>query len=331
MRTEPLISVVIASYNHAAFVGAALDSVAAQGIDDLEILVTDDASTDGTADVVAAHPDPRVQLHRHPRNRGACAAMNQAIGRARGRYVAVLNSDDIFLPGKLRAQLAAFEAEPGLGAVFGLPAFIDERGQPFDAAGHDALAVFRAPNRPRHAWLAHFFDHGNALCHPTALVRRQVYEALGPYDERLAQVPDLDMWVRLCRHHELHVLQRPCTGFRILEGQRNASAPRPEVVMRDAWERVAVLRRYLGLSAQEVAQVFPEYDSRTGPPAAFLALRALAQPAGYPFFHHFGLDALFDALPRHAPDEEQARQVREFIHRTGRTDLYRLYPPNPTR
>lgn len=321
----PLISVIIASYNHAPFIRASLDSVFAQGIPHIEVLVTDDASTDDTAQVVAQYPDPRVHLQVHATNVGACAAMNHALARARGTYVAVLNSDDEFLPGKLQAQLQVFEQQPHLGGVFGQPAFIDERGQPLHQEHKDAQA-FAVPNRSRFEWLAHFFDHGNALCHPTALIPRAVYDRIGPYDERLAQVPDLDQWVRLCRHFDIQVLPQPLTAFRILDGQRNASAARPEVVVRDAWERVQVLRRYLSLSAEELAQVFPGYTAAE-PPAQFLALRALAQPQGMPFFHRFGLDVLFDSLPPQATTPGEGQAIRNLITRTGHTDLHRLYPP----
>ena len=325
MSSTPLVSVIIASYNHAPFIRASLDSVFAQGIPDMEVLVTDDASTDDTVQVVAQYPDPRVHLEVHGTNAGACAAMNQALRRARGHYVAVLNSDDQFLPGKLYAQLQVFEQQPHLGGVFGQPAFVDERGQPMQY-GHKDAQAFAVPNRSRHQWLAHFFDHGNALCHPTALIPRAVYERIGLYDERLAQVPDLDQWVRLCRHFDIHVLPQPLTAFRILDGQRNASGARPEVVVRDAWERVQVLRHYLSLSPQELAQVFPAYSGSESP-AQFLAMRALAQPAGFPFFHRFGLDVLFESLPPQASRPEQAQAIRSLITRTGRTDLHRLYPP----
>ena len=180
--SEPLVSVVVASYNHAPFVADCLRSALSQGIDPLEIIVTDDGSTDSTAEQIAALANPRIHLHRFAQNRGACVAMNDAIRRSRGRYIAVLNSDDLFLPGKLRRQLQHLQQNPRVGAVFGWPAFINEQGQPFDDPSHKDHAVFHQPNRSRHQWLRHFFDQGNALCHPTALIRREVYQTVGLYD-----------------------------------------------------------------------------------------------------------------------------------------------------
>ena len=291
----PLVSVVVASYNHAPFVQDCLRSALSQGIDDLEILVTDDGSTDATAQHVAALGDPRIHLHAFAQNRGACLAMNDALRRSRGRYIAVLNSDDLFLPGKLRRQIDFLEHNPQVGAVFGWPSFIDEQGQPFHDPAHKDHAVFHQPNRSRQQWLRHFFDHGNALCHPTALLRREVYQTVGLYDPRLAQVPDLDQWIRLCMAHDIHVMPQPLTAFRIRSGQQNASAARPEVVRRDAWERADILRHYLRLSTDQLLQVFPEFTAQGASSVEQLARHALS--LGTPFHQRFALQAWFEALP----------------------------------
>ena len=291
----PLVSVVVASYNHAPFVQDCLRSALQQDIDSLEILVTDDGSTDGTAQQVAALADPRIQLHAFVQNRGACFAMNDAIRRSRGRYIAVLNSDDLFMPGKLRRQLDFLEQNPQVGAVFGWPSFIDDQGQPFQDPAHKDHAVFHQPNRNRHQWLRHFFDQGNALCHPTALLRREVYQTAGLYDPRLAQVPDLDQWIRVCMRYDIHVLPEPLTSFRIRSGQQNASAARPEVVRRDAWERADILRHYLRLPMAQLLQVFPEFTAQGASLVEQLASHALC--LGTPFHQRFALQAWFETLP----------------------------------
>jgi len=321
---SPRVSVVIASYNHAAFVGGCLASVLAQTFSDWELVVTDDGSVDGTAEAVrafaAAQPQARVDFVALPENRGACIALNHGIRRARGEFVAILNSDDVFLPHKLARQVAFLDAHPQVGAVFGWPELIDERGRPFDDPAHKDTAVFRQPNRSRQAWLRHFFDHGNALCHPTVLIRRRCYDEVGLYDPRLAQVPDLDLWIRLAMRHEIHVLAEPLIRFRILDAQRNASAARPEVVIRDAWERRHVLDRFLSIGDEDFALAFPEYAGRPEPASTLLAQRALG--LGYPFYLQFGLDTLYRQLDGEGSGPEYA----EFIRLTGATDLYRLFP-----
>ena len=330
----PLVSVVVASYNHAPFVQDCLRSALSQGIDDLEILVTDDGSTDATAQHVAALGDPRIHLHAFAQNRGACLAMNDALRRSRGRYIAVLNSDDLFLPGKLRRQIDFLEHNPQVGAVFGWPSFIDEQGQPFHDPAHKDHAVFHQPNRGRHQWLRHFFDHGNALCHPTALLRREVYQTVGLYDPRLAQVPDLDQWIRTCMRYDIHVMPEPLTAFRIRSGQQNASAARPEVVRRDAWERAHVLRHYLQLPPHELQQVFPELTGPTARLPEQLARYALS--LGTPFHQRFGLDAWHQALPtagRLDQTDPTAQPLettdptawQRYITATGAADPHRIH------
>lgn len=328
------LSVVIASYNHAPFVQDCLRSVLEQGIDGMEILVTDDGSSDGTAQRVADLKDSRIRLRVFEQNRGACVALNDAIRRSRGRYIAVLNSDDRFLPGKLQRQLDCLQQNPEIGAVFGWPAFINEQGASFSDPGHKDHAVFHAGNRTRHQWLRHFFDQGNALCHPTAMLRREVYQSVGLYDPRLAQVPDLDQWIRVCMRFNIHVLPEPLTAFRIRDGLQNASAARPEVVRRDAWERAYVLRHYLQLPPQELLQVFPEFTTQPGALAEQLARHALG--LGMPFFQRFALDAWFQALPdgghldaanpgaANAADSDPTACQR-YIAATGSTDPHRIF------
>lgn len=331
LRKRPLISVVVASYNHQTYVQECLQSVLAQDLQDFEIIVTDDGSSDQTVARIRELSDPRIQLKVLPHNRGACIALNDAILRARGRYITVLNSDDYFLPGKLSQQVAYLQAHPQVGAVFGLPAFINEQGQVFDDPAHRDRNAFVAGERTRHQWLRHFFDEGNALCHPTVLIRREVYDQLGLYDPRLAQVPDLDMWIRLASHTELQVLPKALTAFRVRDGLQNASAGRPEVIVRDAWERARILRHYLSLPAAELLQVFPEFAAHPEPLTEQLARYALAKP--YPFFHRFALDAWFDSLPGgQAPQAMlQALQARpqawrDFMVQTGQTDLHNIHP-----
>ena len=338
-ENQPLVSVVVASYNHAPYVAASLRSVLEQrGVASLELLVTDDGSKDGTAEAVAALRDRRIRLNAFLQNRGACVALNDAIRRSRGRYIAVLNSDDLFLPGKLQRQVDYLEQHPEVAAVFAWPTLIDDNGRPFDDPQHKDSAVFRVQNRSRHQWLRHFFDSGNALCHPSLLIRREVYQTVGLYDPRLAQVPDLDMWIRLCLHHEIHILTEPLIAFRIRAGQQNASAASPHNIRRDAWERAYILRHYLALDAAAQSAVFPELTRLTGSWGERLARHALS--FDYPFYHRFALDAWFASLPDggRLPEADTAADAQEqaglsgdptawrrFISASGATDPHRLH------
>jgi hypothetical protein len=120
---------VVAAHQAARHLGSALASLASQIQDDLEVIVVDDGSTDGTAASAAAFAltDPRFRLIRLDRNRGQGAALNVGLGLASGRYLAVLDADDEATPGRLAQQVAAFEADPGLVLVGGAVATFCDR------------------------------------------------------------------------------------------------------------------------------------------------------------------------------------------------------------
>lgn len=101
----PLVSVVIPTYNRAEFLPRAVESVLRQTVDDFELIVVDDASTDDTEAVVERFDDPRVEYVRHGTNRGGSAARNTGIERSSGEYIAFLDSDDEWYPRKLERQV----------------------------------------------------------------------------------------------------------------------------------------------------------------------------------------------------------------------------------
>ena len=316
----PKVSVVCASYNHERFVADALRSVLAQDFRDFELLVTDDGSADGTVAAIRGVTDPRIALVELPRNFGACIALNHAVLRARGEYVAVLNSDDLFLPGKLSRQVAFLDANPGIAAVFGHPQFIDEAGVPLPADAQRDNVLVRAINQPRTAWLRQLFVQGNALCHPTVLIRRAVYDDIGLYNPALAQLPDLEFWVRLLLKHEIHLMPEPLVGFRKLANHANASGPRPDVLVRDAWEQRRVLEHYVTMSEADFAAAFPEVAERDrGLPMGW-RIGSLALSLGRPSTVLFGLDAMYVALAQ----IQEPLKAREFIALTGAFDPFAM-------
>lgn len=108
--TMPVVSVVIPTYNREETISRSIDSVLAQTMDDFELIVVDDASTDNTASVVDQYDDPRVQFVSHEENRGGSAARNTGINHAEGEYIAFLDSDDEWKPTKLQHQIDCLNA-----------------------------------------------------------------------------------------------------------------------------------------------------------------------------------------------------------------------------
>ena len=215
----PKVSVIMATYNHAPYVSEAIESVLSQDFANFEFIIADDGSTDDTAKVIASIDDPRITFYPHRINRGACEVTNELIGRCRGTYIALLNSDDRWTAGKLARQVAFLEKNKKIGAIFGRAQFIDKTGEPIPHGNLPFGDIFVQANRTRGEWLRRFFDSGNCLCHPSILVRRKVYEALGTFDNCYRQLPDLDMWIRMVKHVDIHVAESCDVEFRIVPGE----------------------------------------------------------------------------------------------------------------
>ncbi len=191
MADTPLVSVVIPTYERAALVGRAIRSVLGQTMGDFELIVVDDGSQDDTEAVVTAWRDARITFLKHDHNMGSSAARNTGIRRARGAYVALLDSDDEWLPAKLERQLALFERSslPQLGAV------------------NCGLIIDRGEGLQLQSWApsARGWVFWSALAlqeyHDTAsmwLIKKACLDALdGPFDPHLPYVQVSDFLVRL--------------------------------------------------------------------------------------------------------------------------------------
>lgn len=325
----PRVSVVMPSYNHAPFVRKAVESVLTQSFADLELLVNDDASTDGTPDVVSTIRDSRLTLHVFDTNNGASASVNNALERAQGEYIAILNSDDFFLPGKLDLQVRYLDENPSVGAVFGLPHFVDENDAPLAPELNPMRDLFVRTNMSRRQWLHRFFRIGNALCHPTVLVRRSCYEELGKYDARLAQLPDFDLWIRIAMHHELHIIDQKLTAFRLLSGERNASGGSTIGKVRHDFELQYVLQRYSELDDDELRAIFPDefgwLGANTGKTNPRILLGLLALDIGKSAWARssyvaYGLKLLYEEVGKLGSEMSNA----EFMRLSGTNDAFNL-------
>lgn len=212
MTENPRVSVVIPTYERADLVGRAVDSALAQTVEDVEVIVVDDGSTDGTREAVAAKSDPRVRSLEHESNRGVSAARNTGIEAASGEYVAFLDSDDEWLPRKLERQLAALD-DRGDGWV---GAYCDVATTGLSGLGRIAAAVSESVFRsaaPREGGreLAEALLSMRVFMGPgsTLLVERDALAAAGGFDEGLSIYEDWDLVLRVLSVGKIAYVDEP--------------------------------------------------------------------------------------------------------------------------
>jgi hypothetical protein len=181
----PAVSVVIPFLDRAASLVRAVDSALAQQGVAVRVIAVDDGSTDGGGAALTARGDPRITLIRHPRNLGAAAARNSGIAAAGDGLVALLDSDDEFLPGKLAAQVRLLDSDR-LDVVFG--GFLLQRGA-------RAVPVV-LPDLDQAGWQASFLDGCFVSPGSTLLARGTALAAIGPYDAALRRFEDWDLLLR---------------------------------------------------------------------------------------------------------------------------------------
>ena len=237
----PKVSIMVPAYNHGDFIQEALESICNQTFSDYEVIVSDDNSPDNTVDVIRQFDDPRINLHVFEHNVGASRNHEYCWKHCTGRYIALLNSDDVWLPEHLEKSVAYLDANPSCAAVFSWASLIDENSTETDAC----VEVFRQPNRTHAQWLHHFFVSGNCICHPSMVIRREVYDQVGFYSRTLRQLPDFDQWIRVVKKYDIHILQEVTVQHRRMnQSMGNTSAPILTNSIRDVAESQYILSHF---------------------------------------------------------------------------------------
>ena len=263
----PAVSICIPVYQGADHIGRAVRSALGQTFGDLEIVVRDNGSTDGTSDVVRAFADPRVRLVRCEDTVPLPENWNRAVALCRAPLVKVVCADDVLDPDCLARQVPAM-ADPGVSLSAGRIDMLDEDGRVIvgncgvrDLVGvHDGQAAVRR-----------IVQHGGNPIGPpiSGLFRRSTFDAIGGFDPSRVFLMDLDLWARLLGQGRLHGVGETVAGYRIsastvsgragraeFRGQRSFTAeladdwslPRRDVVRGTAGAYAALARR-LGLVA----------------------------------------------------------------------------------
>ncbi len=232
-QSKTNLSVIMPSYNHHQYIGQAIESVLGQTYQDFEFLIVDDCSTDNSAEVILGYNDPRIRTFFSKKRMGAVGALQFLLSRAEGSYIALLNSDDYWHPSKLLEQMIHMEEYPQTDICFTQALMVDRIGQLINEATFDSSNIFLQGNKTRAQWLRYFWDHGNCLCHPSVLAKRDCYTASDLFNAGLRQLPDFDAWVRLVQKHNIYIIQKPLVYHRRFGGKiENTSAQSKENTLR---------------------------------------------------------------------------------------------------
>jgi glycosyltransferase involved in cell wall biosynthesis len=207
--TEPVVSVVMRAFNCGRYIGQAIESILAQTFQDFEIVIVDDASTDGTEAILRAYSqrDERIRVVRNETNQGPVRNMNIGLRHARGEFVAIHDGDDISLPHRLETQVNFLRAHPQIALVGGGKYVIDEEGE-------EIRVVTRERKGPEE--VRQDLEKRNIFAQTSVMCRRECLEAIGLYDEFFLYANDYDMLLRMSDQFDIVYYEEPLVKWRWL-------------------------------------------------------------------------------------------------------------------
>ena len=232
----PLVSIITPVYNLEELILPTLESAFAQTLGDFELIIVDDGSTDATIERIGRVRDPRMQLICAPHSGLPAAGRNLAVARAKGKYIAILDGDDLWLPDKLRKQVEFLEEHPTVGMVHtDYVRLLDGRLEPH---GNPPVAPGRMPAREA----LHLLVRGNFVCSPSVVLRRDVLSRVTGFQDTDPNLgcgsEDYDLWLRLAEAGvDFGFLAEPLVHYRVRSS--SASSNRPKNLM----SSIAALRK----------------------------------------------------------------------------------------
>ncbi|MEO6702930.1 MAG: glycosyltransferase [Jatrophihabitantaceae bacterium] len=207
----PVVSVVVPCYNYGHYLPECINSIVSQPDVEVDVLIIDDASPDGSgevADALAAQ-HPQVRSSRHQRNRGHIATYNEGLPDMQGEFLVLLSADDLLAPGSLSRATALMRAFPSVGMVYGNPVtFLDQA--PAARTGVRSWSVWSGPD-----WIEAQFRRGMSIVYsPEAVVRSSVHHQVGYYDPALPHSGDLELWLRIAAASDIGRVNGPDQAYR---------------------------------------------------------------------------------------------------------------------
>lgn len=262
----PLVTIGVPTYNSARYLQQTLDSLTAQSYGNLEVVISDNASTDDSLAIANEYAERfGFRVLANATNNGAFGNWNRILQAARGEYVALYHSDDVYGPTIVEECVGLLEREPEVGLVGTLATVIDEAGLPrYELqlpSGTEPGALYRFPE----AFRSVLRNGANRFfwVTPSVMVRASIYRDLGAFDTSgsFGSAGDYEMWLRIAAGFPVAVIPRPLMSYRVHEEQGSERELRRNVGLPDI---VAVLEKYVPLvNSPDVAEEYRRYRSRT--------------------------------------------------------------------
>lgn len=192
MNNDPKISIVIPTYNQSEYLQEAVESVLNQTYKNIEIIIVDDGSTDNTLGVVRSFDNNKI-IYIQQKNKGASSARNTGIKKANGEYIAFLDSDDLWLKNKLRKQIDFIKENPEIG-LLGTGCY-----QMINIGKMIHKKIFPFENKILQKDLIKY----NPFIQSSVMIRKNVFDDIGLYDEKFKESEDYDLWLRIAQKYKI--------------------------------------------------------------------------------------------------------------------------------
>ena len=205
---EPLVTVLISSYNQGAYISECLNSVLNQSYKNLQVIVVDDGSQDDTLEILQSCEDERVTALTTEKNT-AFRLYEIAEKEIQGKYVAELASDDRWTLDKIKKQVDFLESHGSIGAVFSWCEVLTP-----DLNEKERLEkIFNVQNREMHEWFRELIVEGNKFNNPSVMFRTEVFQKYGGYRFQYRQLQDLELWLRMLPNETIYVMPEKLTYY----------------------------------------------------------------------------------------------------------------------
>jgi glycosyltransferase involved in cell wall biosynthesis len=209
-----MVSVILPSFNYAQYLQFAVQGVLSQKYSDLELIIVDDCSGDGSREIAEEWKrlDDRVVTIFHTKNRGLACTRNTGLKASSGKFIALCDSDDIWLPNKLEIQLEHFRCNEQVGIVHSEASIIDGAGA---LTGQRFSSLFHLKNQVTSGNLFSELCRRNFLCVPSVILRREALEYAGGFDECLRSLEDWVCWTKVSRKYLFKYVEEPLVQYRM--------------------------------------------------------------------------------------------------------------------